>query len=183
MNFFSSIRFRNAFCAFIHGHTPRDLQRVRQRRLQLLSERLIALKQKQIDKDEFGFLAAFEQPRLDAMQCNLHRAVNHADSLARRALIQNLTIARFQLHRQRFDEFVEVSMSHQLQQPHIHYIESMLVPPPKGYGKLYESLEEDFIFDFLIRKLRFYWRYRHFYFTPVKRLWGRLVHKGAGASP
>ncbi|MBX8803137.1 hypothetical protein HBA92_20640 [Ochrobactrum sp. MR28] len=110
-----------------------------------------------------------------AFQC----PINQCYRIAGGNFLQYRLISGLQLSRKRFNKFMEVYLADIFPQPQIKNFKSMLVASTKGNRKFYQCINEDRIVDPFFSQLRFYWRYRHFFYTPILRRLSRVLTRGA----
>lgn len=175
----------NAFCALIHGHSRRDFDRVRIRRLRLLVQRQIQhLEREASNYDDLSFYVTSCRLSAQALTRRLESIVNRVDCEAYRVLLDQIQIDRFNLHARRkfqwddwhaLDDFDKT----RIQRP----VMTVIHPDSKHYGKLFEGLGERLTFDALHNERRFYIRYWHRLLALLFQLCARPSRSARGVNP
>lgn len=178
-------RLDDAFCALIHGHTRRDWNRVRLRRLRLLVQREISrLEREALRYDYQSFCATNNLLSAQALACRLESIVNRVDCEAYGILSNQLQIDRFNLHARRKFQWDDWHALDDLDKARIQRpVMPVVHPDSKQYGKFFKGLGERLTFDPLHDKRRFYIWYWHWLFAPIFRLFARLFRSARVISP
>lgn len=151
----------DAICAFVTGHSRRDLDRVRMRRFQLLAGRIVLRHYAAAEATDWGFLATRLRASAQTVAELMDRVVVRRERIAEAALLQEFQIDRSSLYsRRRHDAFdrqiLELSPDAQCRA-----LETLPVASPKLYGKLYEGLLEQVGPDLFLECSRFCARNGH----------------------
>lgn len=175
-------RLDNACCAFLHGHSRRDLNRVRLRRIALLLRRAIAQEQRLLDCEGNELARDILQPSVDALRRDLECFVESKGRVPNSAFAQFLHIRRASLQSRRLHELTRRYAVGEITQLPAQDIERLRVSTPEGYGRLYEGLFEDRSKDGFLGKLCFSRCDRHG-FAPLFRRFTRCFRTGRNCAP
>ncbi len=180
-------RLDDARCAFLHGHSRRDWDRVRVRRLLLLTQRSIARLDRDIVEDETGILASGWSPVLRSLRGHAQRLDKGFERYSYGFLLKHIELQRASLRSHRLKGLADVEAGGNLFQSAFHYVESLRVPPPEPYGRLYEGLAEKRASDHFFRQFGFYRLDRHHVFSQVfqrvRLAFDRLIHRASSGPP
>ncbi|WP_146119542.1 hypothetical protein [Phyllobacterium phragmitis] len=160
-------RFDDAACAFCHGHSRRDLDRVRRRRLLLLGQRLVASRERRAEWAESFDDVLFFQSSADAAFDLLEHFHQSGGRLGDAALLEEIEIDRARLCARRV-------WAHLCSRDgtHENVLEKWNAAPilsNKRYGKLFEGLGEKGVLRPFVHKLRIRVPYWHRVFSPLFR--------------
>jgi len=169
-----SRRFADALCAFRTGHSVRDLDRVRTRRLLLLGRRLLQSRRKVAEE-------AFLLPELfwasHRRAANLVRKLGkRGGRIARPALLQELEVERSSLRSSRMRAWAEVRSLDGSREDAVEELKAAPVFSDEGYGKLLDGLGEERVLDSLQHKLRRGVRYWHRFLRAVSVRFHFCIH-------
>ena len=138
-----SRRFADAFCAFVHGHSRRDLDRTKIARVRCLTLRGIARrKAREARWREFGLddLPMYREFSSQALENRLGEMAKSVNGPIYAALVRQVEIDRGSLHLARKDLWIRDEVS-RAGLDGCHYdFEPSSVGGGKLYGKLYEGL-------------------------------------------
>ncbi|MCH4540180.1 hypothetical protein [Ochrobactrum sp. A-1] len=142
-------RLDNAACAFLAGHSRRDLDRVRLRRLKILVRREIArLEREAREHDYFSFRATSCRSLAQSLASRLEGVVDRIDGDAYRILLDHLHIERVNLHARRKFQWDDWHSLDDFDKARIHCpVMPVVDPAGKQYGKLFKGLGDRRIFD------------------------------------
>lgn len=167
-------RLDDAFCAFRTGHSRRDLDRVRVRRLTLLGRRWVERQERIAAENEF-----FQEYFRGSAQSSRDLFEKYAQSRGRvgsAALLQSLEVERLCLRSRRIGLWAQVGS---LDGPDEYTLQQLKAAPvfsDEFYGKLYEGLREEFVLDPLQNKLRCGIRHGRRFLRAVKVRWLFCIH-------
>lgn len=164
-------RVDNAVCAFLTGHSRRDWNRVRLRRLKILVRREIARLNKEAKElDGFSFRASFCRSLAQSLAGRLEGIGNRVDGEAYRVLLDHLHIERVNLQASRKFKW---DYWHSLDDFNKACIQCPVLPivdaSSEQYGKLFEGLGDRLIFDPFHHKRSFSIRHWHRFTVPLLR--------------
>ncbi len=142
-------RLDNAACAFLTGHSRRDLDRVRLRRLKILVRREIArLEREAREHEHFSFRATSCRSLAQSLASRLEGIVDRVDGDAYRVLLDHLHIERINLHARRKFQWDDWHSLDDFDKARIHCpVMPVVDPASKQYGKLFKGLGDRRIFD------------------------------------
>ena len=161
-------RLDDATCAFLTGHSRRDLDRVRRRRLYLLGRRLVASQQKDAEWAQKWDEKLYLQSSADASSDLLEQFEQSSGRRGGAALLYEIEIYRAWLGPRRIWTQVRAldgSLEYVLQPLHTRSI-----VPNKLYGKLFDGLREEGVGYTFMNKLRLSVSRWHSVLTPFLRL-------------
>lgn len=167
-------RIDDALCAFATGHSRRDLDRARRRRLRLLCERMLAEDRRRIANDDTGVLEAGLTPLVEAFRDDLDRFAKTGDREIHRLLAQRLDLRRASLHSRRLDELARRDAGSDIFDQALYQVRALSLPATQGYGKLYEGLLHEGAPHHLLGK-PFFRRFEcHKFLRRIRMSWGVL---------
>ncbi|MCO7727340.1 hypothetical protein NJB93_12125 [Brucella intermedia] len=168
-NFFR--RLDDAACALLTGHSRRDLDRVRLRRLKILVRReIVRLEREAREHEYFSFRATFCRSLAQSLASRLEGVVNRVDGDAYRVLLDHLHIERVNLHARRKFQWDYWHSLDDFNKARIHCpVMPIIDPASQQYGKLFEGLGDRRIFDPFHDKGGFRIRHWHRAVTPFFR--------------
>jgi len=142
-------RLSDAFSAFCYGHSRRDFDRARLRRLEILVRREISrLHREESEHEYFSFRATFCRVLAQSLASHLEGVVNRIDGDAYRVLLDHLHIERVNLHARRKFQWDYWHSLDDFNKARIHCpVMPVIDPASKQYGKLFEGLGDRRIFD------------------------------------
>lgn len=161
-------RLDNAACAFLTGHSRRDLDRVRRRRLYLMGRRLVASRQKDAEWAQKWDEKLYLQSSADASSDLLEQFEQSSGRCGGAALLDEIEIYRAALSPRRIWTQVRTldgSLENVLQPLHARSI-----VPHKLYGKLFDGLREEGVGCTFMNKLGLSVSRWHRVLTPLLRL-------------
>lgn len=154
-------RLADAASAFVTGHSVRDRDRVRLQRMRLLASRMLAFDRRSIHAGEealreLGLDVPSKVAALtDPTQRRIDELVQGLRGVAYAALLQQLYIHRDRIRCRAIDDALDRdAVDRDLVDTAILRFEALLVEPPAHYGKLYEGLAQEGIFDLCLRQAR-----------------------------
>jgi hypothetical protein len=139
----------NAACAFLTGHSRRDINRVRLCRLNILVRREIArLEREAREHDYFSFRATSCRSLAQSLTSRLEGVVDRVDDESYRVLLDHLHIERINLHARRKFQWDYWHSLDDFNKARIHCpVMPVVDPASKQYGKLFKGLGDRRIFD------------------------------------
>lgn len=178
-------RFDDAFCAMIHGHSRRDIDRIRLARLQLLVRREIARLERESARDDyFSFYSTSCRLAAESLASHLEGVIDSVDCDPYRILLDHLLIERGNLNARRIFQWDYWHSLDDFNKTRIKCpIMPVVDPTSKQYGKLFAGLCEGLTFDALHNKRRFDIRYWHRLIAPFIRLFVRPFRSAKVISP
>lgn len=172
----------NVCCAVRYGHTRRDWQRVRLRRLILLAKRHIAHHRMQADiaaceRNDFGATAAhLELALAQSFTDALKDMGNRVDSDAYRILLDKIEFHRFDLEASHMRARINLASLDSANGTARDASEIALTAlSAKHYGNLYKGLRQRSIFDAFHDKFGFCIRYWHGFISKIWQV-GKKKH-------
>lgn len=178
-------RFDDAFCAMIHGHSRRDIDRIRLARLRLLVRREIARLERESARDDyFSFHSTSCRLTAESLASHLEGIVDSVDCETYRILLDHLLIERSNLNAHRIFQWDYWHSLDDFNKARIQCpVMPVVDPTSKQYGKLLKGLGESFTLDALHDEQRFHIRYWHQWGSPFLRLFVRPFRSAKVISP
>ncbi|MBB5703576.1 hypothetical protein FHS76_003483 [Ochrobactrum daejeonense] len=178
-------RLDDAACAFLTGHSRRDLDRVRLRRLKILVRREIARLEREAREHEYySFRATFCRSLAQSLASRLEGVVNRVDGESYRILLDHLHIERINLHARRKFQWDDWHSLDDFDKARIHCpVMPVIDPTGKQYGKLFEGLGDCRIFDPFHDKGGFRIRHWHRVLAPFFRWRARPLQRVKVSGP
>ena len=178
-------RIDDAFCAFVIGHTRRDINRIRLARLRVLVRREISrLERESATEEYFSFYATSCRLTAQSLMDRLEGVIDSVDCEAYGVLLDHLLIQRSNLHARRKFQWEYWDALDDFNKARVKCpILPVVDPASKYYGKLYEGLSQSFTLDTLHNERRFHIRYRHRLLPRIYQTFFRLFRSAKVVSP
>lgn len=178
-------RVDDALCAFVFGHTRRDVNRIRLVRLRLLVRREIArLERESTTNEYFSFYATSCRLTAQSLMDRLEGVIDSVDCEAYSVLLDHLLIQRSNLHARRKFQWQYWDALDDFNKARIKCpILPVVDPASEYYGKLYEGLRQSRALDALHNERSFRVRYWHPLLPRISQTCSRLFRSARVVSP
>lgn len=152
-------RLDDALCAFVTGHSRRDMDRVRMRRLALLGGRLSARLRREasVHRESLflgDILAEHKSASADAADSLVRAILDHRDRSVAAILLAKLEVDRASLYTLHIGRGTQIRARGRLSEDTLKRLDAAFVRSNERYGKLLEGLGKHRVLDALQHKLR-----------------------------